>query len=189
MARSYPYPFSITVTPPSLSSHDSDAESPIKDERDREDDTGKKGFDFTREINRLNQGGARTSFVEQLAAAFRVPDELKIPMAHDFDLQDGSPTVLQWDLTGFDSNVECLAIQVFCCNITFRLQSILRKPSNGHLDPDFKFGPPPSAHITANTVKAPSMVRSDCRRIVVITNLFIIVSNLDIHELIPRPVF
>ena len=188
-ARSYPYLFSITVTPPSLSSHDSDAESPIEDERDREDDTGKKSFDFTGEINRLNRGGARTSFVEQLAAAFRVPDELKSPTAHDFGLQDSSPTVLQWDPTGFDSNVKCFIIQVFVAMLTFRLQSILRKPSDGHLDPDFKFGAPPSAHDTTNTVKAMSMVRSDCRYVILITNLFIIVSNLDIHELIPRPVF
>ena len=102
---SYPHPFSITVTAPSLSSHDSDFESPVEDERDRGDDTGKQSFDFTREINRLNQGGARESFVEQLEAAFRVPDELKSPTVPDYGSQDGSPTALQWDLRDAGSNV------------------------------------------------------------------------------------
>jgi hypothetical protein len=102
---SYPHPFSITVTAPSLSSHDSDIESPVEDERDCGDDTGRKSFDFTREINRLNQGGTRESFVEQLEAAFRVPDGLKSPTAHDYGSQDGSPTALQWDLRDAGSNV------------------------------------------------------------------------------------
>lgn len=102
---SYPHPFSITVTAPSLSSHGSDIESPVEDERDREDDTGKRSFDFTGEINRLNQGGARISFVEKLEAAFRDSDELKSPTLHDYGSQDGSPTALQWDLTGSGSNV------------------------------------------------------------------------------------
>lgn len=99
---SYPHPFPITVTAPSLSSHDSDIESPVEDKRDRGDDTGKKSFDFTREINRLNQGGVRESFVEQLEAAFRVPDE---STAHDYGSQDGSLTALQWDLRDAGSNV------------------------------------------------------------------------------------
>jgi serine/arginine repetitive matrix protein 2 len=102
--RSHPHPFSITVTAPSVSSHDSDVESPIEDERDREDDTGKKSFDFTGEINRLNQGGARISFVEKLEEAFRDSDDLKSPTLHDYSSQDGSPTALQWDLTGSGSN-------------------------------------------------------------------------------------
>lgn len=102
---SQPHPFSITVTAPSLSSHDSDMDSPLEDCHDREDDTGKNSFDFTGEINRLNQGGARISFVEQLEAAFKVPDDLQSPSLKDFGSQDGSPTALQWDLANSGSNV------------------------------------------------------------------------------------
>ena len=43
--------------------------------------------------------------MEQLEAAFRVPDELKSPAAHDYGSQDGSPTALQWDLRDAGSNV------------------------------------------------------------------------------------
>ncbi|KAF8325077.1 uncharacterized protein EI90DRAFT_3129183 [Cantharellus anzutake] len=36
-----------------------------------EDDTGKKNFDFTGELNRLNQGGVRLSFVETVGRGFQ----------------------------------------------------------------------------------------------------------------------
>lgn len=106
MSAAHAHPFSITVTAPSLSSQDSDLESPVEDEGEHEDDTGKKSFDFTGEINRLNQGGARISFVEQLEAAFNLPDDLQSPSLKDFGgSQDGSPTALQWDLSNAGSNV------------------------------------------------------------------------------------
>ena len=163
---SYPHPFSITVTAPSLSSHDSDIESPVEDERDRGDDTGKESFDFTREINRLNQGGARESFVEQLEAAFRVPDELKSPAAHDYGSQDGSPTALQWDLRDAGSNVSAShhALSKMLVPTFISFQSTLRKPSLGHLNPDFRFGTPPRVDKT-NTVKVTNAVSFTLRYI------------------------
>ena len=45
----------------------------------REDDTGKKSFDFTGELNRLNQGGVGLSFVEQLEEAFNVSFPILAP--------------------------------------------------------------------------------------------------------------
>ncbi|KAG1723926.1 uncharacterized protein EDB91DRAFT_1171738, partial [Suillus paluster] len=57
-----------------------------------EDDT-KKSFDFTGELQKLNESGGsdRLSFVEQLENAFRTP--AKIDLRYDFDLQLGVPPV------------------------------------------------------------------------------------------------
>ncbi|OJA11619.1 hypothetical protein AZE42_05475 [Rhizopogon vesiculosus] len=55
-----------------------------------EDDT-KKSFDFTGELQKLNESGGsdRLSFVEQLENAFRTP--AKVDLRYDFDLQFGAP--------------------------------------------------------------------------------------------------
>ncbi|KAG0697268.1 hypothetical protein DFH29DRAFT_160061 [Suillus ampliporus] len=57
-----------------------------------EDDT-KKSFDFTGELQKLNESGGsdRLSFVEQLENAFRTP--AKIDLRYDLDLQLGVPPV------------------------------------------------------------------------------------------------
>ncbi|KAG2338846.1 hypothetical protein BDR05DRAFT_951659 [Suillus weaverae] len=57
-----------------------------------EDDT-KKSFDFTGELQKLNQSGGsdRLSFVEQLENAFRTP--AKIDLRYDFDLPPDVPPV------------------------------------------------------------------------------------------------
>ena len=38
-----------------------------------DDDMGKKSFDFTSELNHLNEGGVWLSFEEQLEEAFKTP--------------------------------------------------------------------------------------------------------------------
>ena len=43
------------------------------DQTDMTDHTGKASFDFTKELNRLNEGGAHQSFVEQLENALKTP--------------------------------------------------------------------------------------------------------------------
>ena len=77
--------FSVTVTAPSGISYEPSLHSHSDDDGDhlRDDDTGKKSFDFTGELNRLNEGGVRLSFVEQLEEAFKTP--------HEF-LPDSDPT-------------------------------------------------------------------------------------------------
>ncbi|KAF8310977.1 hypothetical protein DL93DRAFT_2169362 [Clavulina sp. PMI_390] len=94
------HPFSITVTAPSLSSHDYELDdSPPSDEDSAgEDDTTRKTFDFTGEISKLNVAGSRKSFVRQLEAAFRVPDELRA------SAETRSPTDIDWNLLGAGSN-------------------------------------------------------------------------------------
>jgi hypothetical protein len=59
---------------------------------DSEDDT-KKSFDFTGELQKLNESGGshRLSFVEQLENAFRTP--AKIDLRYDFDLPLDAPPV------------------------------------------------------------------------------------------------
>ena len=54
-------PSSISYEP-SLNSH-------LEDDGDHlhDDDTGKKSFNFTGELNRLNEGSVQLSFVEQLS--------------------------------------------------------------------------------------------------------------------------
>lgn len=99
------HPFSMTVTAPSIGSHhDSDPEFAVNSE----DDTGKKSFDFTGEINRLNRaGGARISFMEQMEAAFKPSEDvINSPSLGDFGSeQAASPTALEWGLSNAGSNV------------------------------------------------------------------------------------
>ena len=95
------------VTPPSIVLYDSNNEegsldeSPSDDDAGfRDDDTGKKGFDFTGELNRLNQGGTRLSFVEQLEVAFQTPDTfLRDCASPSGSAERGqSPVTLKWEL-------------------------------------------------------------------------------------------
>ena len=64
---------------------------------DRGDDTGKASFDFTKELNRLNQGGTRQSFVEQLENAFKTPVETR----RTLDL-DNMPPVPMLNLSNYN---------------------------------------------------------------------------------------
>ncbi|KAF8339103.1 uncharacterized protein EI90DRAFT_3118188 [Cantharellus anzutake] len=64
----------------------------------REDDTGKKSFDFTGELNRLNQGGVRLSFVEQLEEAFKTPQVFLSDSGSASESRAISPVSLDWEL-------------------------------------------------------------------------------------------
>ncbi|KAG9038638.1 hypothetical protein FRB95_000227 [Tulasnella sp. JGI-2019a] len=58
--------------------------SPSSSEGNHSDDTGRSDFDFTQELDRLNKGGARQSFVEQLGHVFESPaDDMPFLPAED----------------------------------------------------------------------------------------------------------
>ncbi|KAF8325982.1 uncharacterized protein EI90DRAFT_3231074, partial [Cantharellus anzutake] len=89
--------FSLTITAPSGISYEptySDEEG----DHMREDDTGKKSFDFTGELNRLNQGGVRLSFVEQLEEAFKTPQVFLSDSGSASESHAISPVSLDWEL-------------------------------------------------------------------------------------------
>ncbi|KAF8319179.1 uncharacterized protein EI90DRAFT_3132765 [Cantharellus anzutake] len=89
--------FSLTITAPSGISYEptySDEEG----DHMREDDTGKKSFDFTSELNRLNQGGVRLSFVEQLEEAFKTPQVFLSDSGSASESHTISPVSLDWEL-------------------------------------------------------------------------------------------
>ncbi|KAF8326870.1 uncharacterized protein EI90DRAFT_3069364 [Cantharellus anzutake] len=89
--------FSLTITAPSGISYEptySDEEG----DHMREDDTGKKSFDFTGELNRLNQGGVRLSFVEQLEEAFKTPQVFLSDSGSASESRATSPVSLDWEL-------------------------------------------------------------------------------------------
>ncbi|KAG8897872.1 hypothetical protein FRC00_003709, partial [Tulasnella sp. 408] len=47
-------------------------------DEDITDHTGRSSFDFTKELNRLNEGGSRHSFVEQLANTWKAPSQSNV---------------------------------------------------------------------------------------------------------------
>ncbi|KAF8341669.1 uncharacterized protein EI90DRAFT_3012177 [Cantharellus anzutake] len=64
----------------------------------REDDTGKKSFDFAGELNRLNQGGVQLSFVERLEEVFKMPQVSLSDSGSAFKSCATSPVSLNWEL-------------------------------------------------------------------------------------------
>lgn len=58
-------------------------DSPSHSDTDLTDHTGKTSFDFTKELDRLNEGGSRMSFVAQLENAFKTPVRSSYHSAED----------------------------------------------------------------------------------------------------------
>lgn len=53
------------------------------DKGDDSDNETRSSFDFTQELNRLNKGGARQSFVKQLQNVFRPPTGMTVESFED----------------------------------------------------------------------------------------------------------
>ncbi|KDQ08028.1 hypothetical protein BOTBODRAFT_585669 [Botryobasidium botryosum FD-172 SS1] len=142
------------MAPPRLDDPTDDAdvdESSDEDEDQRrscEDDTGKRSFDFTGELNQLNKAGVRTSFVEQLENAFKTPlrvAEAITPLSF-VGLPQKLPSLpkklasAKWE-ESLDAGNEDIAITM--------------KPSYGQINRAFKFGGVPPATSSVNIVPNP----------------------------------
>ncbi|KAG1854418.1 hypothetical protein DFJ58DRAFT_787853 [Suillus subalutaceus] len=149
-----------------------------------EDDT-KKSFDFTGELQKLNESGGsdRLSFVEQLENAFRTP--AKIDLRYDFDLPLDAPPVpkipsLQAELEragdstfsmdyvsqeflpqGFPMDVDTEPSTSLCAELpqvlrnAKSMKSMKSRPSDGRLNRDFKFGGKPSSAPSTEKTEEP----------------------------------